>query len=98
MITMINNYRNEQWGMVPPSLRGFSKFFFLDDQMSAPNVFSGFSFIPRTYFDTTLETTSCYGHEIRLHKGLVRNYQGGRGGGNFAFGFGNEVTYPCSLS
>ena len=59
----------------------FFQVFFLDDQMSAPNVFSGFSFIPRTYFDTTLETTSCYGHEIRLHKGLVRNYQGGRGVG-----------------
>ena len=27
MITLINNYRNEQWGMIPPSLRGFSKFF-----------------------------------------------------------------------
>ena len=49
--------------------------------MSAPNVFSGFSFIPRTYFDTGLEMASCYGHEIRLHKGLVRNYQGGRGVG-----------------
>ena len=27
VITLINNYRNEQWGMIPPSLRGFSKFF-----------------------------------------------------------------------
>ena len=33
-----------------------------------------------------------------LDKGLVRNKQGGRGGGNFKFGFGNEVTHPCTGS
>ena len=24
------------------------------------------------------------------------SWQGGRGGGNFKFGFGNEVTHPCN--
>ena len=38
--------------------------FFLDDQISAPDVFGGFLFIPRTYFDTSLEMISCYGHKI----------------------------------
>ena len=45
-----------------------------------------------TYFDTGLEMTSCYGHEIRLHKGLVRNYQGGRGVG--ILNLGSEMRWP----
>ena len=24
--------------------------------------------------------------------------RGGKGGGNFKFGFGNEVTHPCNMS
>ena len=37
-----------------------------------------------------------------LFYGLVRNWQRGRGGGwgggNFKFGYGNEVTHPCNGS
>ena len=31
-------------------------------------------------------------------KGLCQKLAGGRGGGNFKFGFGNEMTHPCNGS
>ena len=38
--------------------------FFLEDKTSAPDVFSGCSFIPRPDFETSLVMVSCYGYEI----------------------------------
>ena len=37
-------------------------------------------------------------HTLTRPWGLVRNYQGEGGGGNFEFGFGNEVTHLCTGS
>ena len=34
--------------------RGYSDFFFLDDRISAPEVFCSCSFIPRAHFETSL--------------------------------------------
>ena len=38
--------------------------FFLEDKTSAPDVFSGCSFIARADFEMSLVMVSCYGYEI----------------------------------
>ena len=38
--------------------------FFLDDKISALDVFSSWSFIPRTHFETSLVMVSYFGYEI----------------------------------
>ena len=38
--------------------------FLLEDKTSAPDVFSSCSFIPRSHFETSSVTVSCYGYEI----------------------------------
>ena len=56
----------------PPSLLTFASpkgsltlwVFFLEDKISAPDVFSSCFFIPWTDFETSLVMVSCYGYEI----------------------------------
>ena len=50
-------------GVDVTSLR-FSEFFSIEDKTSAPEVFSGCSFIPGAHFETSLVMVSCYGCEI----------------------------------
>ena len=38
--------------------------FFLDNKISAPDVFSSWSFISRTHFETSLVMVSYFGYEI----------------------------------
>ena len=38
--------------------------FFLDDKISAPDVLSSWSFIPRTHFETSLVMVSYFGYKI----------------------------------
>ena len=45
--------------------------FLLDDKTSEPDVFSSYSFIPRTHFETSLVMVSCYGNDLWRHNQLV---------------------------
>ena len=38
------------------------------------------------------------GNSINLQLGNCQKLAGGRGGGNFKFGFENKVTHPCNES
>ena len=58
-------YRVDGW--MPPPLR-FFLIFSLDDQTSAPDVFSSCSFITRAHFETSLVMISFYGYETWTHK------------------------------
>ena len=52
-----------------------------------------------TTMNDAFQTGELVVQDLKSGEGLVRNYQGGgRGGGNFEFGFGNEVTHPCNGS
>ena len=53
-----------------------------------------------TTMNDAFQTGELVVQDLKSGEGLVRNYQGGggRGGGNFKFGFGNEVTHPCNGS
>ena len=42
--------------------------FLIEDQISAPDVFSSCWFIPGTHFESRLVVVSGYGYEIRRHK------------------------------
>ena len=47
----------------PPPMRFFLSFF-LEDETSAPDVFSSCSFIPPADFETSVVMVSCYVYEI----------------------------------
>ena len=49
--------------MPPPPMRFFLSFF-LEDETSAPDVFSSCSFIPPADFETSVVMVSCYVYEI----------------------------------
>ena len=50
-------------GRPPPPMRFFLSFF-LEDETSAPDVFSSCSFIPPADFETSVVMVSCYVYEI----------------------------------
>ena len=58
----------------PPSPRFFEFLFLGDKTYSAPDVFSSYSFIPITHFETTLVMVSCYAFELLQH---LKNSGGG---------------------
>ena len=62
----------------PPPLHPLTEvfeFLFLGDKTySAPDVFSSYSFIPITHFETTLVMVSCYAFELLQH---LKNSRGG---------------------
>ena len=60
-------YKGEAGGGYHLPLR-FFWVLFQDDKTSAPDVFSGCSFIPDVHFETSLVMVSYYGYEIWRHK------------------------------
>ena len=56
---------------MPPPPQGLFLRFFLEDKISAPDVFSSCLFNPRAHFEISSVIVSCYGYEICRHKQLV---------------------------
>ena len=48
--------------------------FFLDDETSAPDVFSSCSFIPRAHFETSQVMVLYYGYEIWRHTQVIKQF------------------------
>ena len=65
-VRLLNKPSDVQVGGLAPQW-GFL-IFFLDDETSAPDVFSSCSFIPRPHYKTSLVMVSYYGYAIWCHK------------------------------
>ena len=48
--------------------------FFLDDETSAPDVFSSCSFIPRAHFETSQVMVRFYDYEIWRHTQVIKQF------------------------